>query len=29
MAQNAIIAATWEEEEQDEVHRKTTQDPYD
>jgi hypothetical protein len=29
MAPNAIIAATWEEEEQDEVHGKTTQDPCD
>jgi hypothetical protein len=28
MAQNIIIAATWEEEEQDEVHGKTSQDPY-
>jgi hypothetical protein len=27
MARNAIIAATWEEEEQDQVHGKTTQDP--
>jgi hypothetical protein len=29
MARNAIIATTWEEEEQDEVHGKTTQDPCD
>jgi hypothetical protein len=29
MARNAIIAVTWEEEEQDEVHGKTTQDPCD
>jgi hypothetical protein len=29
MALNTIIAATWEEEEQDEVHGKTTQDPCD
>jgi hypothetical protein len=29
MAWNAIIATTWEEEEQDKVYGKTTQDPYD
>jgi hypothetical protein len=29
IAWNAIIATTWEEEEQDEVHGKTTQDPCD
>jgi hypothetical protein len=29
IAQNTIITATWEEEEQDEVYGNTTQNPYD